>query len=131
MIAIDTNIVVRFLTKDDPEQYQQAAQLFHQPELELFIPDSVLLETEWVLRFAYDYPSVEVVIALRKLLGLSNVRIDDTAKIAKVLNWHEQGMDFADALHLANSDTLAELMTFDDKFVRRAKGKSQCQVRKP
>lgn len=53
MIAIDTNIVVRFLTQDDPAQFKQAARLFR--ETELFIAESVLLETEWVLRFAYGF----------------------------------------------------------------------------
>jgi predicted nucleic-acid-binding protein len=131
MIAIDTNIVVRFLTKDDPEQFKQTEQLFSQSETALLVPDSILLETEWVLRFAYKYSSIEVVNGLRKLLGLPNVFIEDTAKIAQVLDWHEQGLDFADALHLANSDALPELITFDDKFIRRANGKSHCKVRKP
>ena len=129
MIAIDSNIVVRFLTRDDPAQFEQAAALFS--ETELFIPESVLLETEWVLRFAYGFSSSDVASGLRKLLGLANVHVDDAGKIARVLEWHEQGVDFADALHLAGSDTLLELMTFDSKFVRRANGKSHCQVRKP
>ena len=129
MIAIDTNIVVRFLTQDDAAQFQQAAELFR--EAELFIPESVLLETEWVLRFAYGFSPPDIVSGLRKLLGLANVHVNDAGKLARVLDWHEQGLDFADALHLASSDTLLELITFDSKFVQRAKGKSHCQVRKP
>ena len=129
MIAIDTNIVVRFLTEDDPIQFKQAVKLFN--ELELFIADSVVLETEWVLRFAYKFSPAEIVSAFRKLLGLANVYVDNNSKITKVLEWHEQGLDFADALHLANSAIFSELVTFDSKFVQRAKGKSSCQVRKP
>ena len=129
MIAIDTNIVVRFLTQDDAAQFKQAAALFS--EAEVFIPESVLLETEWVLRFAYEFSPPEIVTGLRKLLGLTNVHIDDARKMARVLDWHEQGLDFADALHLASSDTLLALITFDSKLVRRAKNKSHCQVRKP
>ena len=53
MIAIDTNIVVRFLTQDDEQQYQKSLKLFQ--EQELFISDTVILETEWVLRFAYEF----------------------------------------------------------------------------
>ena len=53
MIAIDTHIVVRFLTQDDVAQFQQVAELFRQAEL--FIPERVLLETEWVLRLAYGF----------------------------------------------------------------------------
>ena len=129
MIAIDTNIVVRFLTEDDLIQFKQAVKLFN--ELELFIPDSVVLETEWVLRFAYKFSPAEIVSAFRKLLGLASVHVDNNSKITKVLEWHEQGLDFADAFHLANSAILSELVTFDSKFVQRAKGKSSCQVRKP
>ena len=51
MIAIDTNIVVRFITKDDELQYQQSLALFKNKNI--FIADTVILETEWVFRFAY------------------------------------------------------------------------------
>ena len=129
MIAVDTNIVVRFLTEDDLLQFKQAAKLFN--EAELFIPESVILETEWVLRFAYRFSPAEIISAFRKLLGLPNVHVDNNGKIANVLEWHVQGLDFADAFHLANSAILSELVTFDSKFVQRAKGKSSCQVRKP
>ena len=53
MIAVDTNIVVRLLTKDDPSQYQKAYHLFDKNDV--LITDSVILETEWVLRFAYNF----------------------------------------------------------------------------
>jgi len=53
MIAIDTNIVVRFLTHDDAVQYKKAYKLFN--EHDVFIADTVILETEWVLRFAYNF----------------------------------------------------------------------------
>lgn len=129
MIAIDTNVVVRFLTQDDAAQYQQAAELFKKADI--FIPESVLLETEWVLRFAYGFSPPDVISGLRKLLGLANLHVDDVGKMARVLDWHEQGLDFADAMHLASSDILSELISFDSKFVQRAKGKSHCQVRKP
>jgi predicted nucleic-acid-binding protein len=129
MVGIDTNVVVRFLTKDDQTQYREAMKLFSVDEL--FIPDSVILETEWVLRFAYRFSPAEIAGALRKLFGLPNVRIDNGGKIFKAIAWHEQGLDFADALHLANCDAFSELITFDNKFIKRAKGKSHCQVRKP
>jgi predicted nucleic-acid-binding protein len=72
VIAIDTNMVVRFLTADDPDQFRQTARLFK--DAEIFIADSVILETEWVLRFAYDFSPTEIIEGLRKLLGLPNVR---------------------------------------------------------
>jgi predicted nucleic-acid-binding protein len=51
MVAVDTNIIVRFLTQDDELQYQKSLEIFQTQNV--FIPDTVILETEWVLRFAY------------------------------------------------------------------------------
>jgi predicted nucleic-acid-binding protein len=51
MIAVDTNVVVRFLTNDEPRQARRAANLFHREEV--LLPRTVLLECEWVLRHAY------------------------------------------------------------------------------
>ena len=55
----------------------------------------------------------------------------DPGKIARALEWHAQGLDFADALHLAKSEILPELITFDSDFIQRAKGKSNCRVQEP
>ncbi|MGF1601270.1 MAG: type II toxin-antitoxin system VapC family toxin [Thermosynechococcaceae cyanobacterium] len=129
MIAVDTNVIVRFLIQDDDFQYQQSLQLFEQEEL--FIPDTVLLETEWVLRFAYGFSDSTVAGAFRKLLGLANIHVENGLKIAKAIDWHEQGLDFADAFHLASSEHLAKLVTFDQQFIKRAKEKCDCQVRQP
>ncbi|MGB7415869.1 MAG: type II toxin-antitoxin system VapC family toxin [Thermosynechococcaceae cyanobacterium] len=129
MISVDTNVIVRFLTQDDEPQSQRALRLFEREEL--FILVTVLLETEWVLRFAYEFSPLEIAGAFRKLLGLTNVHVENAVQIAKVIEWHEQGLDFADALHLANSEQQSELLTFDQTFIKRAKGKSDCRVREP
>ncbi len=49
MIAIDTNIIVRFLVKDDLKHYEASYRLFDKEDL--FIPDTVIWEVEWVLRY--------------------------------------------------------------------------------
>lgn len=72
MISVDTNIVVRFLTQDDKQQYAKSLKLFQ--EQDIFIPDTVILETEWVLRFAYRFQPQEICQAFRKLFGLPNVQ---------------------------------------------------------
>ena len=74
MIAIDTNIIVRLMTRDDEEQYQKSLKLFHNKNI--FIADTVVLETEWVLRFAYKLRSVEICQAFRKVFGLPNGLFD-------------------------------------------------------
>ncbi|MFB2977172.1 type II toxin-antitoxin system VapC family toxin [Microseira sp. BLCC-F43] len=68
MIAVDTNIVVRLLTQDDEKQYNKSLKLFQ--EQDIFIPDTVILETEWVLRFAYKFKPAEICQAFRNLFGL-------------------------------------------------------------
>jgi len=129
MTAVDTNIVVRLLTADDAAQFQKARQIF--VEHELFLPDTVLLETEWVLRFAYAFKPAAVNGALTKLLGLPNVRVSRPEMMARALEWHGQGLDFADALHLAASQEEERFLTFDAKLVRKAKGRSRCPVETP
>jgi predicted nucleic-acid-binding protein len=129
MTAIDTNIVVRFLTRDDSVQFEQSVRIFAM--YEVFIPDTVILETAWVLRYAYEFTPEQVVEAFRKLFGLPNVHLRDSMTVALALQWHENGLDFADALHLAQSQHCQEMQTFDQQFVRRSERITSCPVRLP
>lgn len=126
MIAVDTNIIVRLLTGDEPEQYQKAYNLFEQETI--FLPDTVILETAWVLRHAYNFGQSEIVKAFRKLLGLQNIRVKDIQALNKSLEWIEDGLDFADALHLAQSQSAGAFYTFDKRFFTRGQDKGDCPV---
>lgn len=129
MIAIDTNVVVRLLTRDDADQYEKAYQLFK--EQDVLIGDTVILETEWVLRFAYEYSPTDIVRAFSGLFGLANVHISQPTVVAQAIDWHQQGMDFADALHLAGSRHLKKFYTFDKKFQASAKRITEREVLNP
>lgn len=129
MIAVDTNVVVRLLTKDDEQQYIKSFKLFQ--EQNVFIPDTVILETEWVLRFAYQFKPSDICKAFKNLFGLPNVQITNASLIAQVLQWHENNLDFADAFHLAQSHNCSGMYTFDDKFLKKAKGLAPCEVQQP
>jgi predicted nucleic-acid-binding protein len=129
MIAVDTNIIVRLITQDDEPQYRASVDLFQTPTI--FIPDTVILETEWVLRFAYGFKAHEICKAFRKIFGLPNVYLANENLTAQVLQWYENGLDFADALHLATSQHCSALYTFDHAFIKRAKTLSDQQVQKP
>lgn len=130
MIAIDTNVVVRLLVADDPQQHAASTRLLQTQEV--FVPDTVVLETEWVLRFAYRFEPAQVVRGLRGLFGLPNVHLAQPAPVAQALRWHEtDGLDFADALHLAQCQHLSSLKTFDRKFIQRAAALGACQVEAP
>ncbi|RZM81898.1 type II toxin-antitoxin system VapC family toxin [Leptolyngbya iicbica] len=128
MIAVDTNVLVRLLTQDDADQYERSVKLFQSPDT-IFIPTTVILETAWVLRTLYDFQPKAICTALRKVLGLPNVRVDNGSQLALALRWHETGLDFADALHLAQCQSCETLYTFDQRFVKWAVDLKQCDVR--
>lgn len=129
MIAIDTNIIVRFLTQDEPVQYQKSVEIFSTQEI--FIADTVLLETEWVLRYAYAYTPDRIAAAIKRLCGLPNVHLNDADTVTLALTGQEAGLDFADALHLAQSSRCEEILTFDQRFVNRAPRFNNIPVRLP
>jgi predicted nucleic-acid-binding protein len=118
VIAVDTNVLVRILTHDDPRQYSRAAALFASEEI--WIAKTVLLETEWVLRSLYGFSASELGVALRALAGLSNVHVEDGVAVARAFELWSKGLDFADALHLVSRGEAEEFATFDDKLVKRA-----------
>jgi predicted nucleic-acid-binding protein len=120
VIAADTNVVVRLLVADDRRQTERASALFRAESI--YLGKTVLLETEWVLRGAYGLSSAAIAPGLRKVLGLSGVTVEDSATVARALDWYEEGLDFADALHLASSGAAPHFATFDRKLLKRAKG---------
>lgn len=136
MIAIDTNIVVRLLTGDDPEQHRRARALL--AENVCFVPDTVILETGWVLESIYERERQDVARGLRRFLGLANVRAEDFERLRRALTWYaDGGLDFADALHLAAVEDRSappgrdRLKTFDEAFIERSEGRSPCVVERP
>ena len=97
----------------------------------IFIPDSVLLETEWVLRAAFDLSPADVCQALRNILGLANVHVGNALMIAQIIEWHEAGFDFSDAFHLATTQDQDCLKTFDAEFIKLAKRHTDRRVERP
>ncbi len=119
VLAIDTNVVVRYLTGDDSRQAAIARrQVDGGP---VWVARTVLLETEWVLRSAYGFPPKLVCAALRDFAGLPTVTVETPAVAAQALAWLEAGMDFADALHLAAAEEGMSFATFDRGLAARAR----------
>ncbi len=119
MLAVDTNVVVRYLTGDDPRQASRARALINSNEV--FVATTVLLEVEWILRSVYGFEPAELVAALAAFAGLPRVHLQDPPLAARALEWAREGMDFADALHLAAGAKSEAFVSFDEKFVRHAK----------
>jgi predicted nucleic-acid-binding protein len=127
--AIDTNVIVRFLTGDDPAQTARARKLIEGGEI--FVSTSVLLETEWVLRSGYGVEAGRLVQALRDFAGLPGITLEDPQLAARALDWAEQGLDFADALHLGAAQGCTAFMSFDRKLAKLAARVSGIRIAAP
>lgn len=119
MLAIDTNLVVRYLTGDHPRQSNRARKLIDAGGI--YVGITVMLEAEWVLRSVYEFRPGDVCRALRAFAGLPGVTVEDEALVAAALDRVEGGMDFADALHLGKADHCEAMLTFDRKSIKAAK----------
>jgi predicted nucleic-acid-binding protein len=118
MFALDTNVVVRLLVRDDPAQTAQAAAVVR--DKPVLLTTSVLLETEWVLRSCYRVPRATVADGLRRLTDLDQLTLDHPVIVAQALDGFAAGLDFADALHLAASHAATEFVTFDRALAQQA-----------
>lgn len=119
MVAADTNVLVRFLVRDDRKQADRAASLIRRTSI--WISKTVLLETEWVLRSLYGFPPDARAGALQALAGLRTVFLEDELAVAKALDWFQGGLDLADALHLASVGNSEQFATFDRKLAKHVK----------
>jgi predicted nucleic-acid-binding protein len=119
VVAVDTNVIVRMITRDDPAQAARAARLFQREEI--WVAKTVMLEAEWVLRSLYKFAAIDVVEALKKLSGLPGVHVEDSTNVAQALSWVAAGVDFADGLHLASRGESDRFVSFDDRFATRAR----------
>ena len=126
MIHLDTNVLVRIFTNDDKKQAQKALAILK--ENDVFVAQTVLLEAEWVMRFAYKLKPLNIINSFNKLLSLSNVTVEGYAEVFLALDHHEKGMDFADALHLTKCPSNDTFYSFDKRFINKAKEISNTKV---
>lgn len=125
MAALDTNVLVRWLTDDDAEQSAIVASLFDaaaDKEERLFVPVTVMLETEWVLRSRYRFDKQTVTAALDALLSVAELNVQDELVLEQALWFFKQAgsPDFADCLHVALVRHTAHgpFLTFDKQASR-------------
>ncbi len=119
MTAVDTNILVRVITRDDKAQAARAVAFLEEQE-RVFLAKTVLLEVEWVLRSTYKFTRGEVLSALRSMVSVDNVELEDEAVVEQAMDWYEQGMDFADGLHIASAGPNHKFASFDAALQRTA-----------
>ena len=119
MIVLDTNLLLRYLLNDDVAQAKRAARVLASAP-QVTVTPTIVLELVWVLECS-DCSRAEIALALRHVLGLPTMRLPNESALYRAVLWFEQGLDFADALHLALSPATATVMTFDKDFASRAK----------
>ncbi len=117
-VAVDTNVLVRYLTWDDEAQAAAAAAEIENAD-EVVVSTIVLCELVWVLRRAYRYATTEIINTLRELVETHNVETDRAAAEAG-LRMLARGADFADGVveHEAGRAKCHRLVTFDKDFAR-------------
>lgn len=122
MIAVDTNILVRYAVKDDHKQTVTATEFLKNNTC--CILKTVLLELAWVLssQAGYNLPRSVVVERLLHICGLPTITVEDASGAAQAITWYEQGLDFADALHLASSTSCSGFATMDRRMTAKASG---------
>ncbi len=103
MRGLDTNILVRYITRDDPSQFAVASELIEQAELQgerLYVNTVVLSELTWVLRGSrYRYPRSAIAETIEKLLGIPLFELQSRDQVlAAVAEYRVGEADFADYL---------------------------------
>jgi predicted nucleic-acid-binding protein len=112
--AVDTNVLVRYLVKDDPDQYRGASAFFAgmlARGVAVRVDAIVLCELAWVLRSSYDYSRAELAVVIEKILSTEQLDVED-----------------ADSAWLALDDFRSSKADFADCFIGRRNQRSGCEA---
>jgi|SRR5271170_1944467 len=126
MLGLDTNVLIRYLVRDDPPQYEKARRLITRELMKgepVLVSLLVLLETEWVLRSRYELGKAERIMTISALLETADLAFEDEACIEHaVYSWKDSTADFADCLIEAHNRRLGcnATATFDAKALTLA-----------
>jgi predicted nucleic-acid-binding protein len=132
MRAVDTNVLVRALVRDDAAQSAKAEEVLARDEV--FVPVTVMLELEWVLRSRYGFTAEKVAQALALLCAMPRVSVGEADAVRQAAARVAKGWDFADALHHALSQGCEDFLSFDEQLIKRsarAVPKAQPPLKRP
>lgn len=124
MPALDTNVLVRHVVRDDTSQLAAATRLIEDCIANgqtLFVPVTVTLELEWVLRASYEFGKDEVMQVLASLFSTAELSFESERALEVALQLYREGTaDFADCLHVALAAQAGELplWTFDRRAAK-------------
>jgi len=126
VLGLDTNVLVRYLVRDDQQQFEKARRLIKREADKgepVLVSLLVLLETEWVLRSRYELSKPEIVSAFSTLLDVADLVFEDEPSVERALySWKDSIADFADCLIEARNSRLGcrATVTFDAKALKLA-----------
>jgi predicted nucleic-acid-binding protein len=121
MLGVDTNVLVRYLIRDDRSQYEKARRLIDREVGKgeaILVSLLVLLETEWVLRSRYELSKTDIVTAFSALLDTADLAFEDEPSVENAIySWKDSAADFADCLIEAHNRRLGcrATVTFDGR----------------
>lgn len=115
--AVDTNVLVRLATGDDAREHRMVAESLAARPWRVF--PTVILETEWVLRSVYGYSPTQFADFVEWMSANERIDIVDADIVRAAIACHRDGLDFADALHIAQAKG-EPFLTLDKTLRRRA-----------
>ena len=121
MKALDTNVLVRFLVRDDERQAETIYRIFKQAETDkevFFVPLLVVLETVWVLESVYKIPRQEILDSINELILMPILKFETQPAILNFISSaRETKMDLSDLLiaHSAKFSGCECVLTFDKR----------------
>lgn len=123
MIALDTNVLVRFLVQDDLAQAELATSVIDQltDDVRGFVSREVLIELVWVLERAYRLGRAEIAVSIDGLLTATELEVEGSDEVAPALElYRNDGFGFADLMIAAAAMRAgaSEMVTFDRKAAR-------------
>jgi predicted nucleic-acid-binding protein len=126
--VIDTNLLVRYLTEDDPSKANDVKRLLlkaAQGEIRLLIPSVVIAELVWVLQSFYKLERSEIVPLLNAILHTHGVEVSDKTVVSDAIAiYRDEAIDFIDAwiVAFAKAAEVRAIYTFDRKHFKGIDG---------
>lgn len=116
-VAVDTNMLVRLATADEPKEHLVVSRSLAERRWRVFL--TVVLETEWVLRSVYGYSPAQFAQFVEWMDASGRIDLVEVDKVRAAIAYHQGGMDFADALHVAQAEG-ESFLTLDRALRRKA-----------
>ncbi len=126
MIALDTNVLIRYFIQDDPAQSRKARQFIEENVLKgknFFIPGIVVCELVWVLSSAYNVMKSEIVDLLEKVAHVKHFNFEDREVLCSSIDGYKSGRgDFSDYYlkEISKRQGSDRVMTFDKVLLKES-----------